>query len=298
MMDRVSVVGAFDLHVHSAPCVYPRLADDLTIAEAARDAGLRGMVFKSHHEATVGRAAAVNAALTRQNPTPFNTYGSVTLNHALGGINPAAVETALKTGARVVWLPTVDSQGHVDAFGYSGSWDVQGAEFHAQRSAPLTILAQGALTPQVKAILSLCQEQGVALATGHLGKAEVVALAQFARRQRFERLVITHPLFRVPGFQPEELPELVAPGVFFEFTYCALSPMWRHTTVEDTVAAIQTVGVEQAYLSSDGGQTHNPIPHEGLRLLAQMCLEKGLSLGNIRMLIEDTPARLIGAQPN
>lgn len=78
----ITVEGAYDLHIHSAPCLFPRIADDLTIAEA-QAAGLRGIVLKSHHELTVGRAAVVNRALKRTNPSPLITYGLITLNHAV-----------------------------------------------------------------------------------------------------------------------------------------------------------------------------------------------------------------------
>lgn len=295
----IDIDDAYDLHVHSAPCLFPRIADDLTIAEAAQAAGLRGLVLKSHHEPTVGRAAAVNAALARRDNAPTLTaFGAITLNHAVGGVNPAAVEAALKTGARLVWMPTVDSRAHAEAFGHTGGWDVQGAAPEAApraaRLAPLTILAEGRLTAAATDVLRLCRERNVALATGHLGRDEIFALARFARAQRFERLVVTHPLFKVPRLDTALLVELAAPGVYFEFTYCALSPMWRHTTIDETAAAIRAVGVERAFLTSDGGQTHNPMPHEGLRLMAQMCAEKGFTEAEIDGLIRRVPAQLVG----
>lgn len=33
-------------------------------------------------------------------------FGGITLNRQVGGINPYAVESALKLGGKVVWLPT------------------------------------------------------------------------------------------------------------------------------------------------------------------------------------------------
>ncbi len=289
----ISLEAAYDLHVHSAPCLYPRLADDLTIAEAAQAAGLRGLTLKSHHEPTVGRAAVVNRVLSRSSADPMIVYGSITLNHAVGGINPAAVEAALKTGARMVWMPTVDSQAHRDAFRHTGSWDAQGRPQAAFALPPLTILKDAQLGESAKAIVKLCQEQGVTLCTGHLGQEEIFALARFALSERFDRLVVTHPNFKVPHLAQAALSELASLGLYFEFTYCTISPMWRHATIDETVAAIRTVGTDRAYLSSDGGQTHNPMPHEGLRLLAQMCVEKGLSEAEVSRMIRDIPARLV-----
>src|SRR5579871_6583662 len=289
----ISLEGAYDLHVHSAPCLYPRLADDLTMAEAAQAAGLRGLVLKSHHEPTTGRAYLLNQILRRGNPDPLTVYGSLTLNASVGGVNPVAVEAALRTGARIVWMPTVDSAAHAAAFGHTGGWDAQGSASRLLSRTPLTILQEGQLLPAARTVLKLCQEYGVALGTGHLGREEVFALARFAAEETFARLVVTHPLFKVPGLGLAALTELAALGCHFEFTYCTLSPMWRHATIEETVAAIRAVGIERAYLSSDGGQTHNPMPHEGLRLLAQMCLEKGLTEADIQSLICSNPTRLL-----
>lgn len=294
----LDVAGAFDLHVHSAPCLFPRLADDLMTARACASVGMRGMLFKSHHESTVGRACVVNAVMADNG---LKVYGSITLNHAVGGVNPMAVDAALRTGARMVWMPTIDSQAHADAFGGNGHWDVQRtvesnrtelADY--ERPAPLSILRDGTLTPEALAVLALCHEREVALGTGHLGQDEVMALAAAAHERGFRRLIITHPLFRVPGFRTADLAHLAHSGVFFEFTYCSISPMWRHTTIDECITAVQTVGANHAFFSSDGGQTHNPMPHEGLRLIAQMSIERGLSIDDARRMICDVPLHLMG----
>ncbi len=289
----ISLQGAYDLHVHSAPCLFPRIATDLEVVEAAQGAGLAGVCLKSHHESTVGRAAVVNAALHSRYERPAHAYGSITLNHAVGGINPVAVEAALKTGAAMVWMPTVDSLAHEKAFGHTGGWDVQGTDYRLARPTPLSVLEDGKLTRAAHEILSLCKFYGVALGTGHLGAEEIFALARAAQGEGFPWLVVTHPLFRVPRLAMSEIAELAMMNVWVEFTYCSLSPMWRHTTVEETVAAIREVGVERAFLSSDGGQIHNPMPHEGLRLMAQMCLEAGVTEPKVMRMISEAPAAII-----
>src|ERR671937_511589 len=39
-----------------------------------------------------------------------DTIGTITLNRAVGGLNPVAVEIAAREGARIVWFPTVSSE--------------------------------------------------------------------------------------------------------------------------------------------------------------------------------------------
>ncbi|HEV2474501.1 MAG TPA: hypothetical protein VGS41_17620, partial [Chthonomonadales bacterium] len=102
-----------------------------------------------------------------------------------------------------------------------------------------------------------------------------------------------HPIFRVPGLTLPELAELAALGAFFEFTYCTVSPMWLHATMAHTAAAIRSVGAGRSILSSDCGQPHNPMPHEGLRILAQMCLEHGFSETDIDRMVRRNPAAMV-----
>lgn len=287
----IPIEGAYDLHVHSAPCIFPRLADDFGVAAAAQAAGLRAILLKSHHEPTVARAAIATEAVQASGARPFTVLGSVTLNHSVGGVIAAAAQSAIAEGARMVWMPTIDSAAHAAAFGPPNPPDSGQA---ASRScAPIAILSEGRLTATAQDVLASCHASHVALATGHLGRDEILTLAAAAYEMGFRRLVITHPNFRVPGLDSDALTRLAELGAWFEFTYCTVSPMWRHATIEGTVAAIHTVGPERVILSSDCGQPHNPMPHEGLRLIAQMCLETGVAETEVYKMICDNPAELV-----
>jgi hypothetical protein len=55
--------GAIDVHLHAGPSVFPRLMDAVEAAEAARAAGMRGIVIKHHHTPTVDRAYLVHRAV-------------------------------------------------------------------------------------------------------------------------------------------------------------------------------------------------------------------------------------------
>ncbi|HEX9016024.1 MAG TPA: DUF6282 family protein, partial [Chloroflexota bacterium] len=48
--------GAVDLHIHSAPDVYPRILNDVELARSAREMGMRAIVVKNHFTDTAGRA--------------------------------------------------------------------------------------------------------------------------------------------------------------------------------------------------------------------------------------------------
>jgi hypothetical protein len=81
------------MHCHPFPDLFPRLADDLDIAIAARDAGLKALMLKCHHESTVSRAYLIQRVVPG-----IRVFGGVVLNSYVGGINAAAVETALRLG--------------------------------------------------------------------------------------------------------------------------------------------------------------------------------------------------------
>src|ERR1700759_2215940 len=105
---RELVRGGFDPYVHAAPDFAPRRITDLELAARCRARGLAGFGLTSHYAAAAERAAVVSAAAGERLAT-----GSIVLNHAVGGLNPTAVEVAARQGARFGWLPTVSARGEV-----------------------------------------------------------------------------------------------------------------------------------------------------------------------------------------
>src|SRR5512144_3385437 len=103
------VRGAFDLHVHIAPDVPARRIDDVSLARRFAENGLAGFGLKSHYTSTAERAQVVAAV------TGLEVVGTLTLNQAVGGMNPLAVEIAAREGARIVWMPTVDAVNEASA---------------------------------------------------------------------------------------------------------------------------------------------------------------------------------------
>src|SRR6266566_2004402 len=100
-----AIQGAYDLQVHVAPDVIPRRIDDIDLARQFQEHGLRGFVLKSHYIPTAERAKVVSKAVPG-----IAAYGAITLNHAVGGLNPVAVEIAGRSGCKLVWMPTVDAE--------------------------------------------------------------------------------------------------------------------------------------------------------------------------------------------
>ena len=114
-MGTVSLKGVIDMHVHSNPDIRHRAYDDFELTEAAVRVGARAIVIKTHQGTTVDRAYLCNRYNERVHggDNDFTMFGGVTMNRQVGGINPAAVESGLKLGAKVIWLPTQSARNHL-----------------------------------------------------------------------------------------------------------------------------------------------------------------------------------------
>jgi hypothetical protein len=168
--------GALDIHIHTGPSIFLRLMNDAELARAARRARMRGVVIKAHEGSTVERAAQIDDV------QGLRVFGGIALNRFVGGLNPIALECALKLGAKIVWMPTLHAANHLAFFGKAG--------FHAQKSStretavdPVEIVdGNGRLLPDTQAVLDLmAAHPDVALSSGHLAAPEVRLLFQEAR---------------------------------------------------------------------------------------------------------------------
>ena len=286
----VDVTGAVDLHCHPYPDLFPRLADDFDIVRAARDAGLKAILLKCHHENTVSRAYLVQRVIPG-----IRVFGGIVLNYYVGGINPAAVEASLRLGGKEVWMPTVDAGYHAEIHGGTGGYDAQQGG-RSQAEGIWVADKEGKLRPEVKEVLELVAEHGAILGTSHLAPREIVALVREARSVGVEKIVITHPYFRVPNLDLDTLEEVARLGAMPEFGYCTVSPAWQYAAPEKVAAAVQRIGASRCLLVSDTGQRHNPMPSEALRIFAQTIYEKGVSMAQVTRMITDNPMQLLDAE--
>jgi hypothetical protein len=104
---KFDLTGLIDKHIHSSPDVQPRYADDIQLAREAREARMRAVLLKSHVTLTADRAS-----LAEKTVDGLCVFGGLALNYPAGGLNPSAVEVAIKLGAKEIWMPT-RSAAHV-----------------------------------------------------------------------------------------------------------------------------------------------------------------------------------------
>lgn len=272
--------GAADFHVHSSPDVDPRLYDDLELAREAARAGMTALLLKSHQSSTVERAWLASKVIPE-----LRVFGGLVLNDSVGGLNPAAVEVALKLGAKQIWMPTRSAKNHRRHFG--------------QGDGGITIFQDGGgIHPAVDRILDLVAASDCCLGTGHLSPEESVALIERAGARGVRRIVVTHPEWSCTFF-PIELQRQLASvaGVWFERCYVSCTHRGGHTPMKTIADAVGAVGCESTILSTDLGQPDTPPPVEGLRLFCDALRSYGFSREDLRRMTVENPCTLLGVTP-
>lgn len=281
-MEQVSLKGVVEIHVHAKPDLYPRSCSDLELMEAGVRAGARAIVVKWHYGTTVARAALCNEMRRRLYPeSDLTMYGSIVLNRPVGGINPAAVETALKLGARIVWMPTADSQNERKRMGYTDG---------------IVCAERGKVTDSVKEVLRMIREYDRVLATGHLELEESRAVIEAARNLGVHRILVDHPEYWVTRIELEEQEQLVRDYDVCIGRYFA-QPMQDgsfHVNLPENLECYHRLGPEHMIISTDGGQLANPHWEDALRRYMQYFADHGVPVEQIDYMAKELPARLLG----
>jgi hypothetical protein len=277
----VDIDGAYDLHVHSSPDLFPRIADDVQMVTDAAAKGFAGVVMKNHFEGTASRAQ-----LAARSVSGLKVYGGLVLNRYVGGVNPCAVEAALRMGARIVWMPTLDSACHRAAFGFGGGFAAQSSGLETEGEG-ISIIREGRLLPEAREVMALVKERGAALATGHVSFEEIRALVDESAAQGFRKLILTHPYDRAPGLTLAQVGSLARPHVRVEFVFCSITPNWRFTDAATIAHCIKTLGAARFVISSDGGQAHNPMPADGYRRFVAALHAEGVAASDFRVMCLD-----------
>jgi hypothetical protein len=293
VMDRKKIKGllqgAVDMHVHCAPDTVPRKLDAMDVALHAKRAGLRAVVLKSHAYNT-----APVAALVESRVPGVRVLGGVALNHPVGGVNPAAVDAALRLGAKVVWMPTVSARNHVERVRSSPNGGHL-RSLHGGRGEGLTILdSSGRILPEVLEVIRLVRDADGVLATGHLGLPEVKALAEASYGEGLRKLVITHPELEITRIPDEDQRELASLGAYFERCWFASSKLGPGLDPCVIARSIREVGAGSTILSSDMGQVENSLPVEEFEAFLRALLRCGVQEDEISLMIRENPIQLLG----
>lgn len=272
------LVGAYDLHVHTAPSVFPRALDGFDLVREADAAGMAGVMLKSHYEPTALRARLIN----QHSGCRTQAYGGLALNWPVGGLNVFAVKNALKAGAKIIWMPTRDAENSL-CFG-----NMDGDFFNRKGISVLN--ERGGLKECVYDIFDAVKEAGAFLATGHISPEESILLCREGRA-RGVSMILTHPEFPRTFMGADIQEEMADLGVYIEKNWFNIAQ--KSVTAAQMAEIIRRVGSHRCYIATDRGQRGLPSPVSELKAFICALMEAGLTETQLRDLVQIVPKAIV-----
>ena len=286
--------GGIDIHHHG----YPEISfdaktrgEDVDELRLARDAGMAAIVLKSHMFPTMGRAYHLNRLVPEIDVIP-----SITLNPVVGGFSPIAVESSARQGAKMLFMPTWGAAHDRKRKGFSRHLAefIRSAEGLTEQPGMRVIDESGKIKQEVRECLAVAGEFGMGVATAHISPRESLALADAAKDYGIESVFFQHPDSNSVNATREEIRDLVAMGAVCEICALGLLPPFQRITVTEIAEIIDEIGAENAVLTTDYFFDWAPPAPETLRMVIGIFLSVGISEDDIRVMIRDVPARLLG----
>jgi hypothetical protein len=318
--------GTSDVHVHSGPWLKscPGRLDPFQIAEQAKTAGMKALVFYDH---TLGISNGTSMLVSRQVPG-IEIFGGIIMTTVLGGLNPRAVKTALHYGAGAKFVHFGAHCTHFMA-SHEGSYvDGKPVPFKDQYpkfaeqelSRSIRIPLEGPVPDDLAEILQLIADRpDVHLNTGHVSVEEAFRLVDLAIEFGIRKIVVAHPCRgRMTTGQQKEL---ASKGVLLEG---AVSDWMFHRGLPRTnyyverewadeiagianspefsgivpwASQIREIGIEHFILGTDYGIRSGPTPVEGMRTLISSLLDLEFTPEQINRMVKDNPGRLLDLEP-
>lgn len=284
-MGKVSLKGVIDMHVHSNPDIRHRAYDDFELMEAGIRAGARAIVIKKHQGTTVDRAYLCNRhnEIVHQGSNNFTMFGSVTMNRQMGGINPWAVESGLKLGAKVIWLPTQSARNNM-------------LQLKQDPANCVDVIKDRNPVPELQSIFQLVKDYDVVLGTGHISPEECFRIVEAARNAGVKKIVVTHPEWWLVGMSLEDQVRIVKDyDVILE--HCFAQPLGGgkyKSNLPMNLEAIQACGYKNVMVCTDGGQVENPHWEIALEQYMQYLADHGIPEDQLKYMTHDIQAGLLG----
>ena len=283
-MGKISLKGVIDMHVHSNPDIRHRAYDDFELMEAAIRVGARAIVIKTHQGTTVDRAYLCNRhnEIIHHGDNDFTMFGSVTLNRQMGGLNAAAVESGLKLGAKVIWLPTQSARNNLE-------------KQKGDLSKAVEVIRDGKIVPELQDIFQLIKDFDVVLGTGHLSPEEIFRVVEAARNAGVRKIVVTHPEWWMVGMSLEDQVRLVQDyDIILEDCFEQTMGGGKYkSNLPLNLEAIQACGYKNVMVSTDGGQVENPFWEAALEQYIQYLADHGISEEQIFYMTHEIQTRLL-----
>ncbi len=282
--------GGIDMHIHGYPEALVDTGWDFGwMAKNAYDAGMRAVVCKSMHSDTAPMAYFVqqlvdlHAKTATIPPHPFNAYGGVVLNWSVGGLNPVAVETSAKLGAKIIWLPSHDAAHHVRVLEEEG----KGVDLLDGNDDPL---------PGMVEVFKIVAAHDIILDLDHISTKERFILTEAAQKYGVKKILLTHPQWNVNRMSIDQMVEISQMGAYIGLYLYSAFPHFNNPVCDRTevLKIIERVGPQKCVMATDFGSMLNPPPVEGMKLYIRLLLAMGVSEKDIHTMLVSNASKLLG----
>ncbi|HSR13907.1 MAG TPA: DUF6282 family protein [Thermodesulfobacteriota bacterium] len=274
--------GAVDTHIHPGTDAYnARVYDELEIAIQACNAGMKAVVYKAHSMPS-GRSAyfvqkAADEWAARNNRKKIDVRGGVMLNDAVGGLNPEAVLTSYRIGAKHVWLPNKDSSFHHKLYGMPGGIEMLDGDGH--------------ILTKLREILALVAEGDMVLSLSHQSVKERFVIIEEARKMGVKRIEVGHPLAIMAKMTVEQMKTAAEMGAYLGMYPANFeSLVWSWEAFMETV---RVVGPDHIVVGTDCGHFAFPTPLEALRLFITGMLTRGIPDRDVEKMVKTNAMKLL-----
>lgn len=285
--------GAIDLHVHAGPSVAKRKVDSAEMLLTAQTAGYRAFITKDHYFPSMMGADMVEKHL---GTGTTRSFGCICLNSSVGGINVRAVDAACGMGAKIVFMPTVSAQNHIDH--HKKTAFVGAGKLKLPENPIYYLDDKGELLPEVVEVLTYLKKHHpeVILGTGHGTPAEICKLIDKATELGLTKILVNHPFFHI-GATVEEMIHWADQGAYIELNAVVFSdvePADHHLPISVAREVLDRVGYKRMVLDSDLGQSIYMDPVSGLQKFAEVLISRcGLTEEQVRVMLIENPAKLL-----
>src|SRR5262249_34496853 len=206
----------------------------------------------------------------------FEVFGAVTLDTAVGGVNPQAVRymvDVVGSRGRIVWMPTHDSEHEV--------------RYNRETRPFVSVSRDGKLLPTVNEVIAIVAQHDLALATGHVAPEEALMILRAARAAGVKRLIVTHPLLD-PQFTYMSIDQLRAAadlGAFIEITGGAV--VRDGESKKRALEALRAIGARHFFVGSDAGLRGRENHTDTLALAAKALRAAGYPETDLNLMFKD-----------
>jgi len=275
--------NTIDFHLHPGPDPHPRVADAYEIAFLADRKRMKGLVLKHHDVSTVQLAELLKTKFPK-----LNVFGGLVLEGTAGGINPRAVEIAISSGAKIIWMPAVDAVNNLRLYqelkqkGQNCSQLLEGMVKRGSKYGLFSVLDGDKISQATGEVLELIKHHDVIVATGHMGPIERKIFVNEATKMGLKKIVITHVNSSWSFCTLEEQKELLKQGAFLEYCFLPLLPYIDNQDFSFVADSIKMLGFQQIILGTDLGASWAtkgialPNPIEGMAAFIGGLLNNGI----------------------